>query len=412
MASLVTESKQIPLFIKREDGLSFKQMKTCEISQILQELESKLGPFEAGGVTIAAGGDLFIRPKSKEQQELLLKVKYVLNGRIMVACTQPKSASRTRVTIHQVPTGDSEEEIYDALRSKGYPILSVYRFKTDRGSGTVPTSTVALDFDGLAPEKILINEIAFTPRPYFPGPPRCAKKCQRLGHTSNNCRDATRCNNCGGIHEDMANCAAPPHCINCSGKHPASSPTCPKFQRMKLSLRATPSEHSRPSVLAQTNSSTYSQILNSPALTSQIKPETEILKGQIAAMQTELAQIRKDLSQYRVLEKKVNNLDLTVSRIQNSLASIETGQKKTNSKIDKLCDLIANLLPSPISEDMEISLPETLSNEDLNAISNNRAIASPNLRMAPAKNSSNKGLDPASKKSRSSLDLHPLSNND
>ncbi|KZR99438.1 Uncharacterized protein APZ42_004685 [Daphnia magna] len=181
---------------------------------------------------------------------------------------------------------------------------------------------------------------------------------------------------------------------------------------MKLSLRATPSEHSRPSVLAQTNSSTYSQILNSPALTSQIKPETEILKGQIAAMQTELAQIRKDLSQYRVLEKKVNNLDLTVSRIQNSLASIETGQKKTNSKIDKLCDLIANLLPSPISEDLEISLPETLSNEDLNAISNNRAIASPNLRMAPAKNSRKKGLDPASKKFRSSLDLHPLSNND
>jgi hypothetical protein len=43
-------------------------MKTLEISEIVQELESELGTFEKGGVTIAAGGDLFIHPITKKQK--------------------------------------------------------------------------------------------------------------------------------------------------------------------------------------------------------------------------------------------------------------------------------------------------------------------------------------------------------
>lgn len=59
-------------------------MKTVEITQIIQELESELGLFDKGGVTLATGGDLFIRPTTKEQQMKLLKVNHVLNGTVMV----------------------------------------------------------------------------------------------------------------------------------------------------------------------------------------------------------------------------------------------------------------------------------------------------------------------------------------
>ncbi len=95
-------------------------MKSIEISHNIQELESNLGKFEKGGVTIASGGDLFIRPTTEDQQQKLLHVNFVLNGKIMVTCSLPKSASGSRITINQVSTGDTEEEIFLALQDRGY----------------------------------------------------------------------------------------------------------------------------------------------------------------------------------------------------------------------------------------------------------------------------------------------------
>jgi hypothetical protein len=49
MASTSTESTIVPIFIKREDGKSFRQMKSKEIAEIVNELEEELGLFEKGG---------------------------------------------------------------------------------------------------------------------------------------------------------------------------------------------------------------------------------------------------------------------------------------------------------------------------------------------------------------------------
>lgn len=163
MASTSTELNPTLIFMKNDDGKSFKQMKTIEITQIIEELESNLGVFEKGGVTIAPGGVLFIKPTTKIQQLQLLKVTYTLNGKIMVICTEPKSANSTRVTIHQVPTGDTDEEMYLALKNHGYNVNSVYRFETDRSAENIPTPTVAIEFEGSVPKEILLNDISFTP---------------------------------------------------------------------------------------------------------------------------------------------------------------------------------------------------------------------------------------------------------
>jgi hypothetical protein len=93
MASTSTESTIVPIFIKREVGKSFRQMKSKEIAEIVNELEEELGFFEKGGVSIATGGDLFIRPATKDQQLKLLKVNYVHKGKIMVTCKLPNAAS-------------------------------------------------------------------------------------------------------------------------------------------------------------------------------------------------------------------------------------------------------------------------------------------------------------------------------
>lgn len=388
MVSTSTESTIVPIFIKREDGKSFKQMKSKEIAEIVNELEEELGLFEKGGVSIATGGDLFIRPATKDQQLKLLKINYVHKGKIMVTCKLPNAASGSRVTIHQVPLGDTDEEIYHALQDRGYKIVSVYRFKSQIGLGKAPTPTVALEFEENAPSEITLNGMMFKTRPYIPGPPRCSKRCQRLGHTSNHCREEERCNNCGSHHEDMTNCQAPARCINCEGKHPASSPSCPKFLRMKQATRPTTTAQGRSPLAHPNKHLSYSQALGEPS--PPINHETEILKGKVEALQTDLAGIKAELAKVKTLEAKVGKLDTTVNHVRDSLATLEKGQQTSNSKLDRLVLLLAKLLPDTDTEDMDTSQPE----ETRPVATGTRPAVNKSARSEPAP-------DPATKKLRS-----------
>lgn len=74
----------------------------------MKELEQKLGDFDKGGVSIAMGGDLFIRPATISQLDQLLKLEKVTNGTIAVSSSLPKSYTNQRVVIRQVPTGDTD----------------------------------------------------------------------------------------------------------------------------------------------------------------------------------------------------------------------------------------------------------------------------------------------------------------
>jgi hypothetical protein len=393
MASTNTEANLAPIFIKRDDGKSFKEMKSIEISHIIQELESNLGQFEKGGVTIASGGDLFIRPTTEDQQQKLLHVNFVLNGKIIVTCSLPKSASGSRVTIHQVPTGDTEEEIFLALQDRGYQIKSVYRFKTPSGSSKIPSPTVALEFTGCAPSEIAFHGMKFTPRPYIPGPPRCSKRCQRLGHTSNHCKEEEKCNNCGTAHDDMANCTAPPRCINCEGKHPASSTSCPKFQKMKMASRTPTNEQGKSMSSHSSSRLTYSQALSESMHST--SPTIAILEEKITAMQQNLAGITSKLSKVQELEIKVTTLDSTVAKIQSSFSKLEAGQEASNTKIDKLCLLLTKLLPDLEVEKMDTSQPEGDAQNSQKSSSGQQKNSSTRI---PIRSESS---DPASKKLRS-----------
>jgi hypothetical protein len=83
-------SQPIHVFIKLNNGESFKQWKTKEISEIIQELKSELGSFAKGGVAIAAGGDILIQPISILQQEHLFSLTTVLKGTLPVTCSLKK----------------------------------------------------------------------------------------------------------------------------------------------------------------------------------------------------------------------------------------------------------------------------------------------------------------------------------
>ncbi|KAK4045301.1 hypothetical protein OUZ56_032839 [Daphnia magna] len=194
-----------PVFMRRDDGGSFKTMKSDQISAILKELELKLGRFEIGRMSIAAGGDLLIRPNSKTQQEELMKISKVLNYSI--------DLHHTKDDIRQVPTGDSNEDILQTLKNEGYRVTSVYRFSYNKGAEKTPSTTVALEFEGPPPNDIFLNDLVFHPEAQRANPLRC-KKCQKLDHTANHCYNAQACANIGKPHEDMANCISTPRCAN------------------------------------------------------------------------------------------------------------------------------------------------------------------------------------------------------
>ena len=154
----------------------------------------------------------------------------------------------------------------------------------------------------------------------------------------------------------MTNCQAPARCINCEGKHPASSPSCPKFLRMKQATRPTTTEQGRSPIAHPTKHLSYSQALGEPS--PPINHETEILKGKVEALQTYLAGIKAELAKVKTLEAKVGKLDTTVNHVRDLLATLEKSQQTSNSKLDRLVLLLAKLLPNTDTEDMDTSQPE------------------------------------------------------
>ncbi|XP_045022818.1 uncharacterized protein LOC123466387 [Daphnia magna] len=325
-----------PIFMKRDENTTFKNMKSDQISSIVKELELKNGRFDK--VSIAQGGDLIIRPTSTKQQEELLKTTSVLNDSIEVSCSLPNSYTKQKMVIRQVPTGDTNEDIHQALKQKGYKVTNVHRFTTTKGTEKLPSTTVALEFEGPPPHEIFLNGLVFHPETQRPNPLRC-KRCQKIGHTANYCSNEEVCPNCGKPHEDMTKCSAPPKCVNCNNNHPSSSPNCPKFSQMRAISRTI--NDGRPQIDEQ--KSTYSQAVRRNLPNTETNPEAEILKGQILAIQAEMTQLRTEREKIRTLEKKVDGLEDSVNQIQNTLSNLNKGQSSTNNKLDKLIGLIQNL---------------------------------------------------------------------
>lgn len=356
-----TRNNMPPVFMKINGNHTFKQMRSENISKIVKELEEIMGVFEKGGVTIAAGGDLFIRPRTRDQLNKLLESTSVLDGSIEVICTLPNSHSSQRIIIRQVPTGDTTEEIKDALIKQGYVVKNVHRFTTTRGREIIPSSTVALEFEGKAPTEILLNGLVFIPEKQLPSPLRC-KKCQKLGHTERFCDKQQVCPNCGKNHDDIPNCSLAPHCVNCNGDHASSSPNCPKFlQQRTIARTATKKGIS----IHEARDQSYSEVVkgNSPTAPD---PEMEILKSQVQALQTEMTRLRTEAGKIKSIEKTVENLECTVNHIQNSLHTLENGQniiencqELTNSKLDKLTELFTRNFPNVDNVEMDLEMEDS-----------------------------------------------------
>lgn len=317
-----------------------KKMKTSVISEIIKDLEKEIGTFEKDGVTIAAGGDIFIQ--------------LVANGTLEVTCSLPKSHTHQQVVIRQVPTGESNEKIHAALAEKGYKIRRVHRFSSYNGTIKKPSNTVALEFLASSPKEIVFNGMLFRLEKHIPSPYRC-KKCQQLGHTENYRTLDQKCPNCSYGHEDMPNCTNPPNCANCKGDHPASSPSCHHFINWRKSGKS-PSGYK--AIQQGSSSQSYSEVAKRSITSSSTNPDVEIMKSQIEAIQSEMASLKAGMKQNRPLEEKVTSLESTVNTLQKSLSKLENGQHAAINQLDKLVDLISRILPQPEDNNDEMENSE------------------------------------------------------
>lgn len=107
-------------------------------------------------------------------------------------------------------------------------------------------------------------------------------------------------------------------------------------------------------------------------LTTTPNPETEILKSQVTALQTEMKIMRQEVGKIRTLEEKVEKLETTVDNIQSSLTAIqkgqiniENGQSTTNLKLDRLMTIFSKNFPDEDEMDAEMETEGDGSTADL-----------------------------------------------
>jgi hypothetical protein len=220
------------------------------------------------------------------------------------------------MVVRQVPKGDRNDEILQALTQKGYQVIHVHGLAINKGTVKSPSTTVALEFIAPPPpeNEILLNGMVFRPEKQTPSPYRC-KKFQKLGHTDGYCSEhSPKCPNCGFTHDDTANCTSPPNCVNCKGNHPSSSLSCHHNIRWKTNRSAASHEAIQPTP----NAPSFSEAAKKSLRDNHPNHEVEILRWKIESLQTEMAMVRAEIATIRPLEEKVSALEESVNNVKRS----------------------------------------------------------------------------------------------
>ncbi|KAF0313086.1 Nucleic-acid-binding protein from mobile element jockey [Amphibalanus amphitrite] len=117
------------------------------------------------------------------------------------------------------------------------------RIMTKRG--TVSTNNIILTFDSTdLPSEIRVGYVKVRVRPFVPAPMRCFR-CQRFGHTKDNCRGRPTCSKCASQdHTDETCDSETPRCVNCGEgqtPHSAYDRSCPAYVKEKeiMTIKAT-----------------------------------------------------------------------------------------------------------------------------------------------------------------------------
>ena len=124
----------------------------------------------------------------------------------------------------------SEVEIRDELKDQG--VVGVNRVTLKKERKVISTNTLFLTFGSPdLPKEITVGYLKVKVALFVPNPMRCFN-CNKSGHTSQRCKVAEKCPDCGkDKHEGR--CKGPKLCSNCYGPHASSAKDCPVWQKEK-----------------------------------------------------------------------------------------------------------------------------------------------------------------------------------
>lgn len=135
----------------------------------------------------------------------------------------PGATAKVRGVISGVPLNMSMEDVKNEIQ--GGKAVEATRLKSKRDGSLKDTLSVVVQFERTLPKSVQMGYINYSVREYIPPPIRCYK-CQRMGHTAQQCKGKLSCVRCGGQHK-YGKCEkdAKIKC-NCGGEHSAAFGGC------------------------------------------------------------------------------------------------------------------------------------------------------------------------------------------
>lgn len=172
---------------------------------------------------------------------------------------QLKSERAYRVVLRGLHHSENIEDIEDELTKMGHEARHIVNVLHRKTKEKLPLFYI--DLEPKPNNKEIFNvkylnhmKVSFE-APYKKKDIIQCKRCQRFGHTKNQCMRPYRCVKCGNDHP-TASCQKQSNtdatCANCEGKHPASYKGCQKYQQYRQNiLKLKPKEPNKQNVLVK-----------------------------------------------------------------------------------------------------------------------------------------------------------------
>ena len=159
----------------------------------------------------------------------LLKTTQFTDRPVRVSIHKAQKSSRGVIRCRDL-ADMSKVEIQDELKDQG--VDGVNRVTLKKEGTVIPTNTLFLTLGSPElPKEITVGYLKVKVALFVPDPIRCFN-CNNSGHTSQLCKVAAKCPDCGkDKHEGR--CEGPKLCSNCNGPHASLAKDCPVWQKWK-----------------------------------------------------------------------------------------------------------------------------------------------------------------------------------
>nr|XP_042913209.1 uncharacterized protein LOC122273208 [Parasteatoda tepidariorum] len=208
-----------------------KKLSTLSPFLVQKSLESLMGNPKI--VRQLPSGDLLVETSSVKQTTALLKSHKLGNVTIRASPHNTLNISKGVISdkaLQYLPIS----EIIEGLSTQG--VIDARHITIKKGSEIIETQHIILTFStATLPTDVKAGYRNCKVRPYIPNPLRCFK-CQKFGHSTNNCRGKETCSRCVQTGHTFKSCTSPELCINCHESHSASSRLCQKWKQEKQIL--------------------------------------------------------------------------------------------------------------------------------------------------------------------------------